>query len=170
MNMQGQNKVACIECTLFRAEANDCLTLTFFSPIVSGRGIGNVLSRIFGFLKPIFKSVGKKALKTATSKAVKNVAKRAAKSAGKSALTGAANMALNALEGKDVKEGAKKDLSNARKAMAQQIRPLLNNKRVGEGKGERGLSRKRSSVVISGKKGGSSSLVKRKKIAKTILD
>ena len=107
-------------------------------------------------------------MKSATSKAAKGVAKRALKSAGKSALHAAGNAALNALEGKPVKEGVKKDLASAKKELAQSVRAGISNA------GKKAKKRKEEEVRkarASAKKGvGVSSFVKRKKIAKTILD
>ena len=124
-----------------------------------GRGLGAILSRVFGRLIPFLKSTGAKVLKSATSKATKKVAKKALKSAGKSALTAASNAALNAIEGKPVKEGVQKDLSSARKNLAKTIRseispPVKSGARVGQ----------------RGKKRAIPSIAKRKKTLKTLLD
>ena len=136
--------------------------------IYAGRGIGNVLSRIFGRLIPFLKTAGTKVMKSATSAKAKNIAKKALKSAGKNALKAAGNAALNAIEGKPIKKGVKKDLASARKDIAQTLRAasreLPSDKRRREKEEREGRAR----GVTKGT--SASSIAKRKKIAKTILD
>ena len=132
----------------------------------SGRGLGNILSRIFGKLIPFLKTAGTKVMKSATTKAAKGVAKRALKSAGKSALKAAGNAALNALEGKPVKQGVQKDLASAKKELAQTVRTGISI--AGKKAKKRKEEQVRKAVVKKGV--GGSSFVKRKQIAKSILD
>ena len=136
-----------------------------------GRGIGNVITRIFGRLIPFFRKSGASLMKSATSKAAKKVAKNALKSAGKSALKAAGNAALNALEGKPVKKGVQEDLASARKKIANVVRrgiPTSSSSSpatLPRGSKNKNRDRPRSLTVTP-----KTSVAKRKSVVKTILD
>jgi len=141
-----------------------------------GRGIGNVITRIFGRLIPFFRKSGASLMKSATSKAAKKVAKNALKSAGKSALKAAGNAALNALEGKPVKKGVQEDLASARKKIANVVRrgiPTSSSSSPSSSspatlpRGSKNKNRDRPrSLTVTPK----TSVAKRKSVVKTILD
>ena len=142
-----------------------------------GRGIGNVITRIFGRLIPFFRKSGASLMKSATSKAAKKVAKNALKSAGKSALKAAGNAALNALEGKPVKKGVQEDLASARKKIANVVRRGIPTSSSSSSpsssspatlpRGSKNKNRDRPrSLTVTPK----TSVAKRKSVVKTILD
>lgn len=92
-----------------------------------GSGLGALFVSLFRGLVPVLRSTAKVALKSAakggrkmlTSKVTKRVAKKVLTAAKKNVAKAGMNAALNALEGKNVKEGAKSDLQSARKDLAR---------------------------------------------------
>lgn len=126
-----------------------------------GRGIGSILSALFRGLVPVLKSSAKTVLKEAARKggristkaAAKQVAKKVFKTAKKNAVRAGVNAAINALEGKDVKAGAKRDLAAARSDIGSTLRGSLLDANGNGANGERvkiinkKKKRKGSSVV-----------------------
>ena len=122
--------------------------------IQRGRGVGSILVSLFRGLAPMLKAGAKTAVKSAlrgsartiTKKGAKKLAKRALSSVGKSAAKAGMNAAVTALEGGDVKAGAKRDLLSARRDLGATIKrsaktafPASNKKKAGKrGRPKRG--------------------------------
>lgn len=73
-------------------------------------------------LKTSAKVAVKQAAKTGKRVLASDVAKKAISSAKKSMKKGAMNVAINALEGKNIKQGAKEDLAKARRDLGKAIK------------------------------------------------
>ena len=97
-----------------------------------GRGIGNVFGSIFRSLLPL----GKKILTSNTSKAI-------AKSVGKSLKEVAVDTALDALEGKNIKEAAQQRLNESKQNIADTLRMRSRSKNLGKRKRSKLVKQKR---------------------------
>lgn len=98
-----------------------------------GRGLGGILASLFKGLVPLLKSTAKVVVRQAvrsgkkvlTSDTTKKVAKKVLASAKKNVVKAGLNATLNAIQGKDVKAGAKADLSAAKSDLGDAIKSGL---------------------------------------------
>ena len=139
--------------------------------IQRGRGLGKIISRIFGKLIPFFGKASSKVLKSATGAAAKRVAKKSLKKLGTAALKTAANAATKAIAGdskEDIKAGVSKDIQSARKDLANTIQSEINSREKGAKKRKKLPQNKGSAPVVRPSAG--SKVAKRKKAVKSLLD
>ena len=91
-----------------------------------GSGLGSIFASILRKVAPV-------ALRSAKRVAKSGMVKGMAKSARRSAVEMAKNAAINALEGKDIKAGAKRDLARARQRLGSSVRASLETQKQGTG-------------------------------------
>ena len=94
--------------------------------IQHGTGIGSIFGSLFRALTPLAKGVAKGALTTAKTAAKSNLGKRVKKD-----LTNAAvNMALDTLQGQDIKSSAKTHLKKASKDILESAKNSNKNQNI----------------------------------------
>ena len=132
--------------------------------IQRGRGLGAVISRIFGKLIPWLGRSSGKILKSTAGQAAKRVAKKSLKKVGNAALKSAANAAASAIAGEsseNIKSGVHKDIKAARREIADTLRSEINTR---DG-GKKSIKGKPVSRPSAGSK-----VARRKKAVKSLLD
>jgi hypothetical protein len=83
--------------------------------IQQGRGIGSILGGLFKFLIPAARTAAKTIVKSP-------LAKNVSRSLGNEAKKAAINIALDALQGKNVKQSAQSSLNQARSSIAKHLK------------------------------------------------
>lgn len=87
-----------------------------------GTGLGNIFRSLLNIITPLFKSGAKIALKSGKKLATSKTAQSALKSLKKDIKKGGVNVLANILEGKNVKQGVKQDISKSRENLAKTIK------------------------------------------------